>query len=105
MGSDVTKLLETELRLSPQARAAMAGSLLESLDTVVEADAEGEWDREIARRLKDSDIAPARGISWSDARRDPRSLKPGLPLVLHPEAVEEATAARQWFAERSLIGS
>jgi hypothetical protein len=58
MGSDATKLLEAALKLPPEAQAAMAGSLLESLDTVVDADAEVEWDREIARRLKDLDAAP-----------------------------------------------
>ena len=26
---------------------------------------------------------------------------PGLPLVLHPDAVEEAQAAWQWYLERS----
>jgi hypothetical protein len=26
---------------------------------------------------------------------------PGLPVVFHPEAVEEANAARLWYAERS----
>ena len=69
MGSDATKLLEAALKLPPEVRAAMAGSLLESLDTAVDADAEEEWDREIARRLKDLDAAPARVVAWSDARR------------------------------------
>ena len=26
---------------------------------------------------------------------------PGLPVVFHPEAVEETKAARLWYAERS----
>lgn len=69
MGSDASKLLEAALKLPPEVRAAMAGSLLESLDTAVDADAEAEWDREIARRLKDLDAAPARVVSWNDARR------------------------------------
>ncbi len=69
MGSDATKLLEAALKLPPEARAAMAGSLLDSLDSAVDADAEAEWDREIARRLKDLDAAPTRVVSWSDARR------------------------------------
>lgn len=69
MGSDASKLLEAALKLPPEARAAMAGSLLESLDTAVDADAEAEWDREIAHRLKDLDAAPARVVSWNDARR------------------------------------
>ena len=26
---------------------------------------------------------------------------PGVPVVFHPDAVDEAQAARQWYAERS----
>lgn len=33
-------LLEAALKLPPEARAAMAGSLLDSLDTTIDADAE-----------------------------------------------------------------
>ncbi len=69
MSSEATRLLEAALKLPPEARAAIAGSLLESLDVAVDADAEAEWDREIARRLKDLDTAPARVVAWSDARR------------------------------------
>ncbi len=69
MGSDATKLLEAALKLPPEARAAMAGSLLESLDTTVDADAEVDWNKEIARRLKDLDLSHLPLVSWSDARR------------------------------------
>ena len=69
MSSDATKLLEAALKLPPEARAAMAGSLLESLDTTVDADAEGKWEEEIARRLKDLDSSSGRVVSWNDARR------------------------------------
>ena len=69
MGSDATKLLEAALKLPPEVRAAMAGSLLESLDTTVDADAEAEWEMEIARRLEDLDSSHPRLVSWSDARR------------------------------------
>jgi hypothetical protein len=69
MSSDATKLLEAALKLSPEVRAAMAGSLLESLDTAVDADAEAEWEMEITRRLKDLDSSDPHLVSWSDARR------------------------------------
>mgnify|MGYP001571870426 CR=1 FL=1 len=69
MGSQATKLLEEALKLPPEARAAMAGSLLDSLDVTVDTDAEGQWEQEIARRLKDLDASPNRVVSWSDARR------------------------------------
>jgi putative addiction module component (TIGR02574 family) len=69
MQSDATKLLEAALKLPPEARAALAGSLLESLDTTVDADAEAAWEKEIARRLKDLDSPHPHLVSWSDARR------------------------------------
>lgn len=69
MGSDATKLLEAALKLPPEARAAMAGSLLDSLDRSVDADAEGQWEQEIARRLRDLDTSLNRVVPWSDARR------------------------------------
>ena len=69
MTSDATKLLEAALKLPPEARAAMAGLLLDSLDTTVASDAEGKWEEEIARRLKDLDSSSSRVVSWSDARR------------------------------------
>ena len=69
MTSDATKLLEAALKLPPEARAAIAGSLLDSLDTTVDSDAEGKWEEEIARRLKDLDSSSSRVVSWSDARR------------------------------------
>ena len=47
----------------------MAGSLLGSLDTSVDADAETHWEQEIARRLKDLDSCHPHLVSWSDARR------------------------------------
>ena len=47
----------------------MAGSLLDSLDTTVDADAETDWEQEIARRLKDLDSSYPHLVSWSDARR------------------------------------
>ena len=69
MGFDATKLLEAALKLPPEARAAMAGLLLDSLDTTVDADVEAAWEQEINRRLEDLDSSPNRVVSWSDARR------------------------------------
>ncbi len=69
MGSDASKLLEAALKLPPEVRAAMAGSLLDSLDTAVDADAETDWEQEIARRLKEPNSSHPHLVSWSDARR------------------------------------
>lgn len=69
MSSDTTKLLEAVLKLPVEARAALAGSLLDSLDSTVDADAEAVWEVEIARRLQELDSSQTRLIPWYDARR------------------------------------
>lgn len=67
-------LLEKALRLPPEARAALAGTLIESLEEAVDEDAEAAWGREIAERLKDLDSGRVRAIPWVEARR--RILQP-----------------------------
>ena len=69
MGSEATKLLEAALKLPSEVRAAMAGSLLDSLDMTVDVDAETDWEQEIARRLKEPNSSHPHLVSWSDARR------------------------------------
>ncbi len=69
MSSDPSKLLEEALKLPPNARAALAGSLLESLDQEVDEDAEAAWEAEIARRVEELDSKSTRPIPWSEARR------------------------------------
>jgi putative addiction module component (TIGR02574 family) len=66
---DATKLLQDALKLPPEARAALAGSLLESLDISVDEDAEAAWELEIARRVQDLDASKSRPIPWAEARR------------------------------------
>ncbi len=67
--ADTSKVLEDALKLPAEARAALAGSLIESLDETVDADAEAAWAEEIARRLRDLDSGKAKTIPWSEARR------------------------------------
>lgn len=69
MNADASKLLEAAMKLPPEARAAMAGSLLDSLDRAVDLDAEAQWEEEIARRLTDLDSSATHLIAWSEARR------------------------------------
>jgi len=69
MKSDAKKLIDEALRLPPEARAALAGQLIESLDVQVDEDAEEAWSLEIARRLKDIEAGKVRGIPWTRARR------------------------------------
>lgn len=66
---DADQLLKQALQLDPEARAALAGCLLDSLDSGLDPDAEAEWEREIERRLKELDEGKTRLVPWSKARR------------------------------------
>ena len=63
------KVLEEALRLPAEARAALAGHLLESLDDSVDEDVELAWSKEIARRIDDLDREKVKTVPWSVARR------------------------------------
>ena len=69
MKNDASKILEAALRLPIEARAAIAGSLIESLDEEVDENVEEAWAEEIARRVQDLDSGKAKTIPWSKARR------------------------------------
>ncbi len=69
MKQDPTDLLKEALKLPPEARAALAGYLLESLDQEVDEGAEAAWQVEIDRRLRELDSGKVRPIPWSEARR------------------------------------
>jgi putative addiction module component (TIGR02574 family) len=77
MTSDVSELLKKALALPPEARAALAGSLLESLDDTVDASAEEEWGREIARRIEELDSGKVKPVPWAEARRQISALLNG----------------------------
>jgi putative addiction module component (TIGR02574 family) len=69
MKTDASKILEAALKLPPEARAALAGSLLESLDEAVDENIEAEWADEISQRVGDLDSGKAKTIPWSKVRR------------------------------------
>ncbi len=69
MGNDTEKIIAEALRLPPEARAALASRLIESLDTEVDEGAEAAWSAEIARRLAEVDAGKVRPIPWAEARR------------------------------------
>jgi len=67
--SDPAEILKEALQLPESARAALAGSLIDSLDDEVDEDAEQAWSAEIARRLDELNSGSATMVSWSQARR------------------------------------
>ncbi len=69
MKRDAADILKDALALPPEARAAVAGSLLESLDDQIDEGAEAAWEAEIARRLDDLDTGKVKLIPWATVRR------------------------------------
>jgi putative addiction module component (TIGR02574 family) len=69
MTQEVSELLMKALALPAEARAALAGSLLESLEETLDASAEEEWGQEIARRIAELDSGKVKPIPWAEARR------------------------------------
>lgn len=69
MKQDPNDLLKEALKLPPEARAALAGSLLDSLDQEVDEDAEAAWHAEIDRRLRELDSGRVKTVPWAEARR------------------------------------
>ena len=69
MNSAESKLLEEALQLPSHARAALAGSLIESLDEDIDEDAEAAWATEIGSRIHDLDTGKGNVMPWSAARR------------------------------------
>lgn len=77
MSRDVSDLLKQALALPPEARAALAGSLLESLDETFDESAEDEWNKEIARRIAELDSGKVKPIPGAKARRQISALLHG----------------------------
>ena len=69
MKNDSVELLREALKLPPEARAALAGSLIDSLDQEVDEGAEAAWEAEIERRLAELDSGSVKPVPWSEARR------------------------------------
>lgn len=66
---DPKALLEHALRLPVEGRAALAGELIQSLDSAVDPDAEIAWSAEIRQRLDRLHAGTAKTIPWAEARR------------------------------------
>jgi putative addiction module component (TIGR02574 family) len=69
MMMDTAKLLEEAMKLSPDERAVLAASLLDSLHEPPEPGYEEAWAEEIARRLREIEAGTAQLIPWPEARR------------------------------------
>jgi putative addiction module component (TIGR02574 family) len=68
MKQNIAEILKEALKLPPEARAALAGTLLDSLDETVDRDAESAWEAEVIMRLKEIDKGKVKLVPWAEAR-------------------------------------
>lgn len=69
MTDHAARVLEAALRLPPEVRAAMAATLIDSLDDVVDEGVEKAWSEELARRIREIDDGLVDCVPWEEARR------------------------------------
>ena len=70
MTPDVSELLKKALALPPEARAALATSLFESLDEgPADQGVEAAWSEEVKRRIEDIDSGKVQMIPYEEVRR------------------------------------
>lgn len=62
-------ILKDALALPSEERAALAASLLDSLDADVDEDAEAAWAIEVNRRVTELDVGAVKTIAWAEVRR------------------------------------
>jgi putative addiction module component (TIGR02574 family) len=74
MTQEAQELLKKALALPDKERADLAGSLIESLDTTIDENAEAAWQEEILRRFEEVRSGRAKTISWNDVRQKGRAL-------------------------------
>ena len=69
MKRDAAEILKGALALPTEARAALARSLLDSLDSDVDEDAEAAWATEVDQRVAELESAAVKTIPWAEVRR------------------------------------
>jgi len=73
MSPEVSNLLKRALSLPSDERAALANTLLESLETTNESSTssvEEAWDVEVARRIEDLKTGKAVTVPWEQLHRE-----------------------------------
>ena len=68
MKQNISEILKEALKLPPEARAALAGALLDRLDETTDTEAESAWEAEIAMRLREIDEGRINLVPWAEAR-------------------------------------
>ncbi len=73
MSPEISDLLKRALALPYEERAALANTLLESLEGVGESVQEA-WDKEVARRIEDLKAGKAVTVPWEELHRELRAM-------------------------------
>ena len=68
MSREVADILRDALALPTDTRSALVDSLLDSLDSTVDPDAEELWEQEILRRAKELDSGSLKTVPWVELR-------------------------------------
>ena len=66
------RIADEALKLPTEARAALAGALLDSLDEEVDEDVEAAWSAEIEKRVRALADGSVKTVPWSEVRRSMR---------------------------------
>jgi putative addiction module component (TIGR02574 family) len=69
MSPEVSDLLKRALALPVDERAALANTLLDSLELTNQS-VEEAWDEEVARRMKDLNAGKAVTVPWEELHRE-----------------------------------
>lgn len=69
MSPEISDLLKRALALSVEERAALANTLLDSLETT-NTSVQEAWDEEVARRIKDLKAGKAVTVPWEQLHRE-----------------------------------
>ncbi len=70
-------MLQKALALPDKERAELAGSLIASLDKIVDQDAEAAWQQEIVRRAREVESGTVETVSWEEVEQKGRTLLRG----------------------------
>jgi putative addiction module component (TIGR02574 family) len=66
----LVEIFREAAKLSEEDRSALAGLLIESLESEVDPDVDEAWAREIERRLAQLDSGAVKGIPWETVREN-----------------------------------
>lgn len=74
MTQQANELLQRALALSDEERAELASTLIDSLDAILDPNAEAAWQEEIARRAEELKSRNVEFVSWQTVRERGRVI-------------------------------